>query len=236
MYSEGNEVLKRLKEERLRMGLSQREMSNFLRLSQSDYSKVELGKRLLSYYEMLSLCATDTDVNYIYTGRRPISRYVEMFDGFNYAMLVNCLQILFASGNLCYMKDHCSKKAYLLDQVRYVPLTILGNQDVKERTSYIFMALRSSKQWQQMKMAEELGMDVKKLRDLEKGKKQPDIEIIYRMYKKFGILPAIMLQDRNGLMSEITNALEIMDPVCRDRVLTFLHESRKGTGECESCM
>ena len=42
----------RLKEERLRLQLSQLEISQLLRMSQSHYSKAELGKRRLSYYEM----------------------------------------------------------------------------------------------------------------------------------------------------------------------------------------
>ena len=220
MYSE-DDILKRLKEERIRMGLSQREMSNFLRLSQSDYSKVELGKRLLSYYELLSLCATDADVNYIYTGRRATDRYMEFFERFDYTMLVNCLQIIFATVNLCCLNSVCENKEKLAEQIRYVPFTSLGSQDSKDRTSYIFLALRSSLQWQQMKMAEELGMDVKKLRDLEKGKKQPDIEIIYRMYRKFGILPAVMLQDRKGVLSELTIILEQLESAFCAKIMEF---------------
>ena len=177
----------------------------------------------MSYYELLNLCATDADVNYIYTGRRAISKYMEAFDGYDYAMLVNCIQVIFATLNLCCSQTICENRDQLIDQIRYVPFTYLGMQDSKDRTSYIFMALRSSKQWQQAKMAEELGMDIKKLRDLEKGKKQPDIEIIYRMYQKFGILPAIMLQDRKGLLSELSMILEQMEEECCASILRFLN-------------
>ena len=220
MYNK-DDILKRLKEERLRLGLSQREMSNFIRLSQSDYSKVELGKRLLSYYELLNLCASDADVNYIFTGRRSSDKYTEFFGKYDYYMLVNCFQIIFATVNLCSQRTVCVNKKALAEQTRYVPFASIGSQDSKDRTRYIFLALRSSKQWQQAKMAEELGMDIKKLRDLEKGKKQPDIEIIYRMYQKFGILPAVMLQDRKGLLSEVSIILDQMEKECCGHFLDF---------------
>lgn len=41
----------RLKEERKRVGLSQNETAQKLKMSQSHYSKVELAKRRLSFYE-----------------------------------------------------------------------------------------------------------------------------------------------------------------------------------------
>lgn len=231
MYIKDNNILRRLKEERHRLGFSQREMSNRLQMSQSDYSKVELGKRLLSYYEMLNLCATEADVNYIYTGRRANNIYVDFFANYDYGMLVNCLQIIFATVNLCSRPNICENKSGMMEQIRYVPFTSLGNQDSKDRTSYIFMALRSSKQWQQARMAEELGMDIKKLRDLEKGKKQPDIEIIYRMYTKFGILPAIMLQDRRGLLSELTIVLEQLEAECCARMLDYFYHFSLEVGQ-----
>lgn len=60
----------RLKEERLRLELSQLEISQLLRMSQSHYSKAELGKRRLSYYEMQCLCETQANVFYIFTGEK----------------------------------------------------------------------------------------------------------------------------------------------------------------------
>lgn len=44
-----NEVLKRLVEERKRLGLSQQEMARLIYITQSNYSKVEKGLHRLSY-------------------------------------------------------------------------------------------------------------------------------------------------------------------------------------------
>lgn len=42
-------------------------------------------------------------------------------------------------------------------------------------------------------MANIIGIDVKKLRDLENGKKLPDSEIISKMYEAFKILPVVII-------------------------------------------
>lgn len=58
-------VLERLKEERLRQHWSQIQMGGQMRMSQSHYSKVELGNRRLTFYQIQYLCDTEIDVHYI---------------------------------------------------------------------------------------------------------------------------------------------------------------------------
>ena len=62
--------VERLKEERLRLVLSQAELGRRLRMGQSHYSKVELGTRRFTYYETQCLCETDVDIYYIFTGNK----------------------------------------------------------------------------------------------------------------------------------------------------------------------
>ena len=64
------DFLARLKEERLRLGLSQDDIGRLLRMTQSHYSKAELGSRRFTYYELQCLCDTDVDVFYLFTGHR----------------------------------------------------------------------------------------------------------------------------------------------------------------------
>lgn len=64
------DFLARLKEERLRLGLSQDDIGRLLRMTQSHYSKAELGSRWFTYYELQCLCDTDVDVFYLFTGHR----------------------------------------------------------------------------------------------------------------------------------------------------------------------
>ncbi|MBO4291137.1 MAG: helix-turn-helix transcriptional regulator, partial [Lachnospiraceae bacterium] len=71
--------------------------------------------------------------------------------------------------------------------------------------------LRRQLDYRQIKMAEALGVDVKKLRDLENGKRLPDAELLFRLYQKYNVSPCVMLRDKNGMIAEIAGILERMD-------------------------
>ena len=84
----------RLKEERVRLSLSQLEIGQLLRMSQSHYSKVELGTRRLSYYETQCLCETKADVYYIFTGKKCNVEMERFLLGCTFEELVCYLEIL----------------------------------------------------------------------------------------------------------------------------------------------
>ena len=71
-------------------------------------------------------------------------------------------------------------------------------------------------------MAESLGIDVKKLRDLENGRCQPDSELFYELYEKYDIPPFVLLRDRKGLISELELILEMMPREEEDRMVKLL--------------
>lgn len=57
-------------------------------------------------------------------------------------------------------------------------------------------------------MAEKLGVDIKKFRELEKDRCLPDSEIIWKLYNLFRISPAVVLKDKNTMLNEISSLLE----------------------------
>ena len=71
-------------------------------------------------------------------------------------------------------------------------------------------------------MAHKLGVDVKKLRDLENGRNLPDSELLCRLYEVFGIPPALILKDKSGVLSEVSILLEMMDRSYKERVYEAL--------------
>lgn len=55
-------MLKRLIEERKRLGLSQQQMARLVHITQSNYSKVEKGLHRLSYEELKYLSKANIDI------------------------------------------------------------------------------------------------------------------------------------------------------------------------------
>ena len=71
-------------------------------------------------------------------------------------------------------------------------------------------------------MAAQLGVDRKKLRDLENNRSLPDSELIWRMYQLYRVSPAIILKDRNCLINEICFILEGLALEIQDKILELV--------------
>ena len=199
-----NDALERLKEERCRLSMSQKEMGQCVRMTQSNYSEVELGVRRLSYHELKYLCESEADMHYIFTGIHGNNQYTEFFGECSYAELLYYLRMIYAIVTFGREKEGTECWSTIFDRVQYVPWLEEGLQ-----TKSILVALRRKMDWQQQNMAEKLGVDINKLHDLENERSLPDSELLWRLYDMFHIPPAVMLKDKKGLASEVASLVEV---------------------------
>lgn len=211
------DILKRLKEERTRLGLSQEELSRSLYMTQSHYSKVELGTRYLGFHELKALCDSGLDVNYIYTNRKPSGKYGDLLSGMSYYQLYCVMNLIVFYESA--IQDHPSSR---------IPGIIRNiSPDRKSPSENIFYLLRQSKKISQIKMAEILGMDVKKYRALETNRSLPDSEILFRMYEIFDVPPTVILKDKNGLKNEIFINIEMVPHRDSTAILDIINKINK---------
>ncbi len=222
MSSNYNDVLARLREQRLSKSLSQNEIAQIVHMTQSNYSKAELALRRLSFNELKCLCDSPIDVYYVFTGRESSSRYRDFFDGCSYWELCSYLNVIYSISSMQDKNEPLEQWKGILEQTSYIPI-IMGNQDSKN----IFQALRNNMNCQQKKMAEKLGIDIKKFRDLEKGRCLPDSELFWRLYDLFRIPPAVLLEDKNGMASEIATVLDAIDIEYRESMFNILKMIRE---------
>lgn len=213
-----NDVLKRLKQERQRLSLTQEVMARCAGMNQSNYSKIELGSRRLSYYELKCLCDTDIDLYYIFTGFRCSKKYNEVFFDYNYLELLYILNIISSVVELRYVKDGRD-----IRRETFAQTGLFRMSDWEHRLNRnVFLCLRQSLEYSQCEMAAKLGVDVKKLRMLENGGCMPDSELICKLYQMFYISPAVVLKDKRGLINEICLLLESMDEGTGKDVFQFV--------------
>ena len=217
------EFCERLKEERMQMKLSQLEIGRLLRMSQSHYSKVELGKRRLSYYEIQCLCDTKADVYYIFTGEKCQIELCDFSSESTFEELKCYLEILCVL--LIYSDRHgkiiLSEEMYKkIENIRYALMLCK-----KDKT--LFYKLRRALNYNQKKMADLLKVDVKKLRSMESGKILPDSEIIWQLSEVFYIPYALLLKDRKGLVCEISYLLQLIEESKRKDVLESIKSIHK---------
>lgn len=137
----------RLKEERLQMGLSQLEISQCLRMSQSHYSKAELGKRRLSYYEIQCLCETEANVYYIFTGEKCKIELKDFFLECTFEELECCLEILCVlliylhNNHMIVLSGNMQKK---IENIQYA-LLLKDKRGLACEISYLLQLIDESK-------------------------------------------------------------------------------------------
>ena len=206
MDSAYKEFLERLREERENKDLTQLQMSLSMRMTQSHYSKAELGKRMFTFYEMQGLCETQVDVFYILMGIRASDKYRHLLEP------RALYELTFLFRTVCYANSYRIRHTMhqqpidSTDRMDLEYYLLAGN---KKKT--LIHSLRQIYNYSQIKMAEILAVDVKKLRDMEKGVTLPDSEMMLKIYQTFQIPYFVMMKDRNLLISELCYRLGILE-------------------------
>lgn len=200
------DFLERLRAERISRQWTQQQMGHKLRMDQSHYSKAEAGHRRFTYYELLCLCESGFDSHYIFTGCRSNSEYEEFLIKSNYDELTCYLNILYGLIRYCYKRDNMNLCNDLYKRVEYMHYVIL-----QSKNDNVFLVVRRLLNYNQKKMSELLGVDIKKFREMEKGANLPDSEIILRMYELFHIPVFAFIRDKNMLVAEICYLLKVLE-------------------------
>lgn len=211
-------VLERLREERGRLSITKADMSRYLHMDQSNYRKAELGQyRRFSYFEVKSMSDLGINVNYIYTGKVKKVITLDFIEKLSVNRLKSILQIIYTIVELSYKEDFNQQYKALLEELKYI---FFIKQNVNP--SDIFLTVRRLKGYTQIKMADMIDVDVKKLRDLENGKKLPDSEIISKMYEVFKILPVVMIETKNCMLDTILYILNEIKKEDREKIVDII--------------
>ena len=189
MSNDYDKFLCRMVEYREKLHLTQKDVGNFLRKDQSQFSKMELGKTVVSYEILESLRGTGWDIDYIITGKEKInvmnnlSTYLkgkmgEEWKKLNEALIWIVRQELDRNGNSCGRDAECEYE--LLKQ-------FLG----KNPPDTMLLAVRDILGVSQITMSEKLGVNIKKYCQLERGSKNPDAELLGLIYELAHCRPSI---------------------------------------------
>ena len=211
-------VLERLRKERGRLSITKADMSRYLHMDQSNYRKAELGQyRRFSYFEVKSMSELGINVNYIYTGKVKKVITLDFIEKLSVNRLKSILQIIYTIVELSYKEDFNQQYKALLEELKYI---FFIKQNVNP--SDIFLTVRRLKGYTQIKMADMIGVYVKKLRNLENGKKLPDSEIISKMYEVFKILPVVMIETKNCMLDTILYILDEIKKEDREKIVDII--------------
>lgn len=223
-------VLQRLREEREHQKLTQQRLCSYMQIQQSNFSKAETGHRRFAYPEIKRLCTSDVDIFYIFTGNK--AKNSREFPGSPETgpeELICGLNTLYVQARTArvFNRDTASFEV-IQKQLEYIHWGA-ENTGIYNNT-FRYMRIRHG--YTQQKMSDILGLDIKKLQGLEKGKKLPDSEIIWKMYDLFHVSPAFILNDPKGLWHELDYMLGLLYDSDREIMLRILENSHKLIRQC----
>lgn len=159
-----DKVLRRLVSYRQKNNMTQEGMSRILNISQSQYSKLELGKTVISYNALNELKNHDWDIDFIITGNSYSdnkSDMTEYYDKCSDKERIKFLELFCLS----FISDEFMVEDYVIDfEWRYLKYIVKN----EVRKIQPFIIIRNLYDRTQQDMADMLGVNIKNTDHLKK--------------------------------------------------------------------
>lgn len=220
-----SEVLGRLNAYRKKLNMSKEEMSRMFGVHPTHYGKLEAGTIRISFEGLTNFICQGGDIYYLFTGREretgPIGNYLSECrtkDGREKLLhiLISYIELgiwMDKKENAKESLDDIGRKKVSLDEAlqtkadRYgMPSTVhksLRLMEMEEDGLTIWKRIRMVESLTQIQMAKVLDIDVKRYRQLEKGKTLPTVEIIYAMYCRLDYSPQLFFDRDTFYLDEL---------------------------------
>lgn len=191
-------IVRRLEAYRKKCHIPQTELAKDLDITQSQYSKIELGKVKLSYSVLNKLYEKGWDIDMIITGEscEPI------LPGLEKAFSATDRKQYISGMKLCEwaMEQWEAKEQKEELPGRRLLRTFLRSDE--ETTS--LERLRTAFEVSQIKMAEIVGVNIKKYRALEKGNVELDAELMANIYEATKCKPVYFMDEQKFYLSVVS--------------------------------
>lgn len=215
-----DKFLQRLVQYRLKLKLTQAETSKALGITQSQFSKMELGKTIVSYKLLVSLMEMDWDVDYIVTGKaasRERSELSLMLESADDSGKRELLQVIAWAIYQRITKEISNMDLEIQCEAEFLKRFIAGGT-----LEPVLCEIRRISGVSQIPMSEKLGVNIKKYRMLEREVLRPDAELLLRIYEVTGCKPSLLL-DPNHMQSIIIDDLWYrLELSVRNEILSFV--------------
>lgn len=191
MSNHYEEFLRRLVQYRVRLHLTQENLSQKLEITQSQLSKQELGKTIVTYKSLVRLMNMGWDIDYLFTGSQSVrkpSELTALLEGSEASHRESMLEFI------AWALDKGIKQSVQeLSVEEKCEISILKMKSSNSENKSIMYKIRKLSGVAQIPMAEKLGVNIKKYRALERRQIDPDAELLLGIYEATGCKPSLFL-------------------------------------------
>ncbi len=216
------DFLRRLNQYRLYLNMTQDELSNALGITQSQFSKIELGKTVMPYRTLELLEGMGWDIYYLVTGKnfdRNASKLNEMLKQVEEEDKREVLNVV-----TWLLKQGMNKCCPNMSPEYKCEMEILQMRVSGEGPRSVLYEVRKISDVAQAIMAEKLGVNIKKYRKLEKKEVYPDVELLFHIYEVTRCKPSLILHNdcvESIIIDDLWN--QITEPV-QNKILTLTEQ------------
>lgn len=217
MEQKYKEILQRIINCRRLYGVSQKRMGEHLGITQSQYSKMELGKTEIPFYIVKYWNDIGWDVDYFVTGRTFTDTEVDF--------------MRWMEGHSDQANREMMKIILGASQYKQEPWTEAGSTRTKmalellfqnEGDVSLFCNARQMEHLSQIAMAEYLGIGIRKYRRLEKEIEYPDLRIMGMLYELSGYIPLLFMNYEKGKWRMVQFLWMQFEDALRKKIIDFV--------------
>lgn len=219
MNSSYEDFLRRLSQYRHRINMTQEATSKALGITQSQFSKMELGKTIMPYKALETLIHMGWDVDYLVTGKESVQNASELRSFLVEVRGEHRQELL--SMLVWFLKQGINKSISSLSFETECELEILKMKAESRDSDTVLHKIRKISGIAQIPMAEKLGVNIKKYRMLEKNKINPDAELLFRIYEVTGCKPSLLFYCDNVEDVIIDDLWNQITPPVQKQILFF---------------
>lgn len=190
--------VKRLIAYRKANGLSQEELGGLANLTQSHYYKIESMSNIMSYNSLVALNEKGVSADFLVTGIE--QKHTVLND-----LLIQCsksdrtdfLHMAVICIELGIKHQGLTDESYREVSTKEIEILRSDMEDKNTASHSVWKCIRKLNNLTQEQMSKKLDIDIKTYRDIEKGKSNPNVEILAQIYDMLGYPPSLILDVEN---------------------------------------
>ncbi len=199
------EVLRRLREYRLLWNISKAEMARRLGVDRSLYSRMEKGTRAVTEEILIRMYELGIDIDYLVTGIKSQNTELNtLFEKCKEDRRSDYVNIMVSYMN-AMLNNEPEKRLYCRKEMEIMKFNIDRRNGEREDT--VWLCIRKIHNLTQEKFNKILDFDIKKYRNLEKGKSGTvTLEVLMNLYLELGYYPSLVQKMDTDYLLMVNNA------------------------------
>lgn len=219
-----SEVPQRLWAYRKALGMTQKEMSERFGVQQDHYSRLENGKTLLSYRNLLCFMRSGGDIYYLITGKERYTGVINVYLD-NFKLLRDKVEIVKLILWATYQSISYEKSNEIYEIKRaWKHIELIENE---KKMNSIWRNIRKVEGISQQRMAERLDINIKRYQRMENLRTKPDAEILHSLFFDLGYSPLVMMKQDMFYLDEINKIWDEFPEKTRERLEGVIEQGIK---------